>query len=223
MKLSELDGSVFKYDPTTKGGIKKLEQDYLEFKSNLKAGTGRSGIEYDLEPYRTQVIRYIILLYDKSSPLWSTVQDFSHRKVIALELAGFEIQANGEFPVEVQQGILMGQNSVVNTMIVRYVFLFNNPKFVMLTGLLQVYINLFAKLQETNPKKDDVKMFKETAEDIEKLTSEVFGGKENTELENTLYEVLNMNKMLFRPENIAERISQGEKPTNVNPYVEDAS
>ena len=66
-------------------------------------------------------------------------------------------------------------------------------------------------------------MFKETAADIERLTSEVFGGKENTELENTLYEVLNMNKMLYRPEHVADRIAAGEKPTNADPYEQSPS
>lgn len=220
MKLDDIDTSNLKYDPKSKNSLKKLEKEFPEFMSHLKAGVASSKKEYDLEPFRDNVIKYIILLYDKNSPLWGTIQDFNHRKITALELAGFELQKNGQFINEVQQGIIMGQNSVVNNMIVRYVFLFNNPKFVMLVGLLQVYINLFAKIQEPSPKKDDITMFKQTADDIERLTSEVFGGKENVELENTLYEVMNMNKILFRPEHVAARIAQGEEPTNADPYDE---
>lgn len=220
MKLEEIDTSGLKYDPKSKASLKRLEKEYPEFESHLNAGLHDGKTLYDLEPFRYNVFKYIILLYDKRSPLWGTIQDFNHRKVTALQLAGFNIQPDGQFQSVVQQGIIMGKNSVVNNMIVRYVFLFNNPKFVMLVGLLQVYINLFAKIQESNPKKDEINMFKQTADDIERLTSEVFGGKENAELENTLYEVMNMNKMLFRPEHVADRISQGEKPTNKEPYNE---
>jgi hypothetical protein len=224
MNIQEIDGSVFKYNPTSKNALKQLQKDYPEFgESHLKAGLGSNSIEYDLEPFRENVLKYVILLYDKNSPLWSTIQDFNHRKITALQMAGFKVQPNGQFSVEVQQGIIMGKNSVVNNMIVRYVFLFNNPKFVMLVGLLQVYINLFTKIQSSSPKKEELLMFKQTAEDIDKLTADIFGGKENQELENTLYEVLNMNKMLFRPEHVAERIANGEEPTNAKPYEQSAS
>ena len=219
MKLSELDGSVFRYDPTSRSALKRLQKDYPEFESHLNAGSTQA---YYLETHRYKVIRYIVLLYDKNSPLWGTIQDFNQRKITALQMAGFEVEKSNEFNVAVQQGIIMGKNPVVNTMIVRYVFLFNNPKFVLLVGLLQVYLNLFFKVQEGNPHKDDVKMFKDTAADIERLTAEVFGGKENAELENTLYEMMHMNKMLFRPEHVAERLSKGEEPTNVNPYDEES-
>jgi len=220
MHLEDIDTSGLKFDPKSKESLKRLGKEFPEFESHLNAGLHDSEATYDLEPFRYSVFKYIILLYDKRSPLWGTIQDFNHRKVTALQLAGFELQDDGQFNSVVQQGIIMGKNSVVNNMIVRYVFLFNNPKFVMLVGLLQVYINLFHKLQSPNPKKDDINMFKQTADDIERLTSEVFGGKENAELENTLYEVMNMNKLLFRPEHVADRIAQGEKATNKNPYDE---
>lgn len=218
MKLAEIDTGGLKYDPKNINSLKKLEKEYPEFTAHLNAGLGDSKETYNLEPFRYDVMKYIVLLYDKNSPLWGTIQDINQRKITALQLAGFETQKNGHFIPEVQQGIYMGKNSVVNHMIIRYVFQFNNPKFVLLVGLLQVYINLFSKIQESNPKKDDVIMFKQTAADIERLTSEIFGGKETQELENALYEELHMNKMLFRPENVADRIAAGESPTNVEIY-----
>mgnify|MGYP000288929541 CR=1 FL=1 len=91
MKLDDIDTSNLKYDPKSKNSLKKLEKEFPEFMSHLKAGVAGSKKEYDLEPFRENVIKYIILLYDKNSPLWSTIQDFNHRKITALELAGFEV------------------------------------------------------------------------------------------------------------------------------------
>lgn len=218
MKLADIDTSDLRYDPKSKNSLKRLEKEHDEFKSHLKAGLADHSKQYDLEPYRDMVLTYIILVYDMKSPLWDLYQDQNKRQIEALLIAGFEIEKNGEFTPEVQQGILYCRNGVVNHMVVRYVSLFNNVRFMQLVGLLEVYSKLFLKLRESDPKKDDVKMFKDTASDIEKLTSEVFGGKQNIELENTLYQMLSFNKVLYRPEHIANRKSEGEKPTNANPY-----
>lgn len=221
MELKEIDCSGMKYDPRSSSSMRRLGQDYPEFNVPIDDGTQKWAMNED--EIRAKTMRYIVLLYDKNSPLWDMHQDFYHRKVAALQLVGFEIQPNGEFQVEIQQGIIMGKNKVVNHMIVRYVFLFNNPKFVMLIGLLQVYLNLSHKMLSATPDDKELKMFKATSADIERLTEEIFGGKENVALESTLYEVLNMNKMLFRSEHIAGRIAAGEKPTNANPYEQSPS
>jgi hypothetical protein len=193
-----------------------MEKDHKEFAQNLKNIKDTKGgfsVEYNLEPYRKETLRYIILFYDKNSPLWQSIPSFEDRKVTALQMAGFKIDDSGQFPVEVTNGIIYGKNQVVNKMIVRYVFLFNNPQFILLTGLLSMNYNLLNKIQGGDMHKDTLATFRSTSNDIEKLTKQVFGGKENMALEEELYSKLNMHKMLYRPEHIAERIREGKRPT----------
>ena len=222
MDLTDLDLSRLRYNPASKNSLKRLEQEHVEFQSHLNPmDDGRKS--YNLEHYRYEIFKYIILVYDMKSPLWDMYQNQSQRQIEALKLAGIEQQSNGEFPVEIQQGILYCKNSVVNHMVIRYVSLFNNVRFMQLVGLLEVYTKLALKLRTSDPDKNNVSIFNQTALDIERLTEEVFGGKQNIELENTLYEMLSFNKILFRPEHIAERKRQGEELTNEDPYEQATS
>lgn len=195
MKLKELELSSLRYNPNDKRSLNKLQDEHAEFQEDLG----------DLEKYRFEVLRYIILVYDMKSPLWDLYRDNIQRMTEGLSLAKFEVQDNGEFNPTILQGLLYGQNRVVNSMITRYVSLFNNVRFMQLSGLLEVYTKLFLRLRSEKPDKNEVEIFNKTATNIERLTEEVFGGKQNTELENSLYEILSFNKITFRPEHVAHR------------------
>jgi hypothetical protein len=210
MELRELELGDLRYNPNDKRSLNKLQDEYAEFQEDLG----------DLEDTRLEVLRYIILVYDMKSPLWDLYRDNIQRMTEALSLAKFETQDNGEFSKHILQGLLYGNNRAVNSMITRYVSLFNNVRFMQLSGLLEVYTKLFLRLRSEKPDKNEVDTFNKTATNIERLTQEVFGGKQNTELENSLYEMLSFNKILFRPEHVAHRKKKGKKLTNAKPYEE---
>ena len=130
---------------------------------------------------RDHVMRYIILCYDKKTPLLSE-KNLSKRKRVAAELAGFEMNSKGIFKDSVIS--MMGnENKIVVRMIVRYVRLQSDMRFSLLVSGMETYYENIVRI--TNSGKDDdvldstekSKLFdqsKKMSDELESLADELF-------------------------------------------------
>lgn len=94
---------------------------------------------------RNRVIRYIVLCYDKGSPILAKfMQDDVKRKVLSAEYAGFKAEKDGTFPTEVDE-ILKCMNQETNLMIIDFLRTFNDPNWALLMTGMESY---YQKLQQ---------------------------------------------------------------------------
>jgi hypothetical protein len=103
MKINDIDLSGFRYDPSKDSEIKRLQKDFPQAFNPLWIENPK------LSKHQTNIIRYIILLYDINSPLWETVKKHEERKIKALIMAGFEHGSDGKFDWDVENAILYGE------------------------------------------------------------------------------------------------------------------
>jgi hypothetical protein len=201
--IQDLDLSSLKYNPANKLDIKKLQEDYPEFGLILYENS-------KLAPYHEDILRYIILVYDINSPLWQTTKDHNEKKVKAMLMAGMIADKHGKFDTPLQEALLYGSDSHISSMIVKYVYLFNNIDYVELVGMIQINFQTLKSIMDGKGTKDTYKQLEQTSARIKRLTKEVFGGEETKEIKEKLYEYLNMSRLNFRPEYIAQRLNKGE-------------
>lgn len=204
MQLKDLDLSVFKYNPDDKKELKRLQEDYPVFKPLFLQNPKLS--EYNLD-----ILKYIIILYDKNSPLWEMTKTHEEKKVKAMLMAGFEPGLDGRFNNDVERALLYGQDEDVATMIIKYVYLFNSIDFSELVGMIEYNSQILRDIMNRKTKNQTLKDLKETSARIKELTSNIFGGKETKEIEERLYEELSMSKISLRPEHIVKKLTEGEE------------
>jgi hypothetical protein len=137
---------------------------------------------------RDKVMRYIILAYDKRTPLLSQ-KNLSLRKKLAGELAGFEKNDKGVFTDSVQ-AVLKNENKAVTRMVIRYVRIQSDMRFTLLVSGMETYYENMVRITSGGEKDKDVldsaeksKLFeqsKKLSDELEKLSDEVFNN--DTEL-----------------------------------------
>lgn len=104
-----------------------------------------------IEPFKqykgdvNRVIRYIVLCYDKGSPILNRyMQDDVKRKVLAAQYAGWQCNDEGLFEDEVDK-IMKCLNAEVNAMIIGFIRTFNDPNWALLMTGMESY---YQKLQQ---------------------------------------------------------------------------
>lgn len=191
MKKDDIDISVLMFNPFDKDTVTRL-QEHDEFKQQF-------GLD------KQKVISYIILVYDLKTQLRKEYPFFNQRKVVAAELAGFPKKKDGKFTVE-YENVLIGKNERVNKAISKYIRLFYNPKYLMLVYYWSI---LSLEFENINNKKESSD-FKNTIANIEKLEAKIveceeflYGGQEQRDAVQALYEEVEKEKLAIRPEDIA--------------------
>jgi hypothetical protein len=197
-KIGDIDGSVFLYDPTKDTEIEKLKNSHSDFQEDLEK----------LNNYRKKLLKFIVLQYDIQSPLRIEYSDYFKRKANAAMMAGFKRNAKtGKFKEEIADAMI-GNNDVVNKMIVRYVMNFYNEDYLQLI----IYWEMFGRfgreqfIKGISPQ--SVNALNNIKETISQLTEKIFGGRETMELKKQLYRALDMEKENLHPDNIAKELSQ---------------
>jgi hypothetical protein len=191
MKKENIDISVLMFDPWDKNTVSRLEE-YDEFKQQF-------GVE------KQKAIAYIILVYDLKTQLRKEYPFFNQRKVVAAELAGFPKKKDGKFTTE-YENILIGKNERINKAISKYIRLFYNPKYLYLV----YYWSILSLEHENINNKKESSDFKNTIANIEKLESKIesleeylYGGKDERDVVQALYEEVEKENLRLKPENIA--------------------
>jgi hypothetical protein len=213
MNIDDLELNLYLYNPSDKEDIQKLINSYPEFSVELA----------NLEKDRERLIQYIIIFYDKNSEVKNRIKDLFQRKASVAQMVGFRLDKNGKFKETIKE-CLLGQNDSFNSMCIKYMMLFNNPDIAMLEVMTDLYAKELAKSLKTTPKTPS-KDVKETLANIDQLnkqinikTESIFGGQEPRKLEEKLYYYMEQERLRLSPEDIARKIQDGERITNIDPY-----
>jgi len=201
MDIKDLDTSVFLYDPSKDHDLKKLQSSHEDFQAEL------DGLNKD----RKKILRFIILVFDKQTPLRLEFKDFFSRKGEAALMAGFKRTGkNKRFREDVEDAIL-GKNDKVNGMIVRYLMYFYDEDYMQLALYYQLF-GIFGKekMSEANISPQQINALNSIHKTIKELTQKLFGGDESRELKAELYRSLSSETWNLHPDRVAEKLSEGE-------------
>jgi len=207
MKLKKLDTSKFLYDPKNEDSFMKLLK-YKEFKVIRSREASR-------------IIQYVILMYDLANT--EIVQEYphlSHRKMMIARMVGL---VEGKSIRPAIEDILIGKDSRVNAMIIKYLHLFNNPSLLMLESYKEIYAKLNQLVMGGNIEPKD---YTKTIQNIEvlhnainNLADTVLKGKDETQLREDLYRSIEGRGLGIRVEDIAEKLQRDEPIfPEANPY-----
>ena len=175
---------------------------------------------------RNLIIRYICIMYDPASPIYTENNEFK-RKSLAAALAGIESDPeDGTFTPE-WHSMINCEIEQVNLCIVDFVMLFNSPAYAL---LISTYEQYYKKLQLMN---QVVKDEKKNVLEVEKIRNEVYKAvkllyedisalrikilrEENPYLAKTLYRTVNeetIQKLNLSPEaHVRARDKEKSKP-----------
>lgn len=206
LRLEDLDGSVFMYNPKKDSELKRLLDVHSDFNFPLYSG---------IKTLRYQILRYIVLQYDKNTPLRHHFPNYYKRKMQAAIMAGFQRNSKtGRFSESVKD-ILIGENEDINKAIIRYVMMFYDDDYLMLIIYRELLGGQSAdmmKMKNSKPlSNSNIQAIREMNQEIKQLAEKIFGGKENRKLEEELYRSLEYEIEALRPDYVAKQLSKGEK------------
>ncbi|NBP05187.1 MAG: hypothetical protein EBV15_03045 [Bacteroidetes bacterium] len=123
---------------------------------------------------RNKVIKYIVLCYDKGSPIMTRyMQDSKNRKVLSAQYAGFNTNKEGLFDDEVDL-MMKCMNKETNTMIIDFIRTFNDPTYsLLMTGLESYYQKLEQIISAEFGGKRDIFQIEETKGKLFKQAQEM--------------------------------------------------
>jgi len=169
-----------------------------EFKAS--AGEGIDNNKVDL---------YVLLLYDKGSPYRKKYTDILKRKIEVVHDVGFEINPDGTFE-SVVEDFLRGKNLVVNKKIVAFVRMHRNYNFSYQVSVETAYANLMLEIQGGETK--SLKSLADMRDDLERNLTEMLGQDNNPYLKDEMLRYMEESRLELRPEDIARKAQNGEKP-----------
>jgi hypothetical protein len=108
-------------------------------------------------PDRNRVIRYVVMMYDVKSPLRDTYPDLQLRKEAALDLAGFDKNAKGDYKDEKVHLIMDMKDEEVNALIFEYLKLQNSRTWMMIVSTEEMFLEYQKLIMEPIKKKDGEK------------------------------------------------------------------
>ena len=209
--LKQHDFTSCLFDPTSAGFVKDLIDEYKEFAS-YKGENKKS------------VFTYVVILYDKESPLWAMEKEYFRRKVLAAELSGLPTNDNGGFKKDTKE-ILEGQNDDVNKLVVAYLASTGNLEFQMLISDMVMFNGYQAKVLKGQYDKDTYKVMEAIKDGMEKRTRKIFGSGDKDELERVrvmLYEAAEKERQRLQPEAVVKMVEKdGDVPDDWSPYGTD--
>ena len=178
----------------------------------------------DLKPLPpNKVIRYVMYMYDKGSPVIQKIDSIYKQKIEAAKLAGFKTKASGTFSNAVDE-MMVGYNHKVNHMIVRYLRLMRDEEFMQFRIYKEKLYSSLQKMQDTDDPSTLSKIIavnKSLTAVIDNIKVEFFQSGDAQQLIEVLYEQAEFEDLELTPEHIADRIEKGLAPVDVHPYGED--
>ena len=157
-------------------------------------------------------------MYDSSSPFREGISDLTERRIEAAKQAGFEVQSNKKFP-EVIEKVLLCENDDVNEMIIDYVRLQKNVTYSFLVTLEEAYSRSLKKF--VSGKAEEFATVKKMQAEIEKCENKLLSQDNNRLLVESLYDIMEYERLELRPEDIARKLENGETPITKEEISED--
>ncbi len=211
MNLKEIDSSKLLFDPLAGDLAEQMDAKFPEF------------TEYQGQIDKRKVAIYIVLMCDMFSPMRIEKPDFYQRKYACAALAGFP-RNKKEF-TEDANGIIIGEDIVVNQTMVSYILSYGLPSF----ALLQAYMALMSfemqKIFAGKQTKDSQKIIDGANDRIQSLTKDFFKSgdyDEYSKIRQVLYARVEKEREKLRPEQIIKYFEEnGSLPEGFSPYGDD--
>lgn len=195
------------FDPTKVPEGTSLLKFYKDL-SKVKAFRDDPGPNIDNE----KVMQFILLVYDKNSPYRKKHPDVLKRKIEAAHDCDFKMTEGGVFESAVED-FLKGKNRIVNRKIVEYVRLHRSFKYSFLVGMENAYYTLMLDILGGDTK--NVMKAKELRDELEESVLEIFNDDTNAFIKDELLRYMETERLELRPEDIAQKLQQGETPVTV--------
>lgn len=154
-------------------------------------------------------LRFIPMAYDKNSPLRLHFTESTRLKIKAADLAGFVRQDDGRFLSNVEN-VLNGGNEIANRMIIRYVVQHKNSLYTRFVMYQELYENEMNKLRSGEKGAAKISEFDTLGDKLDEIRQELFSQDNNIKLQNDFHQFYFEDKLLLRPEDIAEKLRKGE-------------
>lgn len=171
------------------------------------------------------ICRYLILMYDTSSPMRDQVRMYYERKHKCAEILNFPTGKTGwETQVE---NMLIGKNQQFNALIASYIAQMGLPEYTQLIAYLEIqkikYMEIFSgKMSD----KSDQIIDRVTVAIVE-ITRKLFGSGQEDEItmaRKALYQrsAIDKSRYIPTPETMVKLLeSEGKLPEDCNPYPDD--
>jgi hypothetical protein len=195
-----------RFDPTkVQGG-----EDILKFYKDLgKIKEFRANPGEDLD--NTKVMQYVMCMYDAHSPYRTKFTDVLKRKIEVAHDCEFKTGEGGVFD-SVVEDFLKGKNEIVNRKIVQYVMLHRSYKYSYQISIESAYFNLMLEVQSGVTDSKSLAKLAELRDELENNLMELLGQDNNSYVKDTMLKYLEDERLQLRPEDIARKIQNGEKP-----------
>jgi len=167
---------------------------------------------------RTEIIKYILFMYDPNTPV-NTVPDVMKRKFYAATLAGLPKKNSVRFTEEVE-AMLGGSDTQVNEAICAFITRLNSAKYTKLV-VYNTALELQLKAMLSGKYKTDAI---EVVDALERGISDILRQISNEDSSkftvDAIYDKVRSEKLELRPEDIADKLANGENPVDISPYGE---
>ena len=213
MNLREIDSSKLLFDLQAEDLEEQFKKRFTEF------------IDYNGKVEGKKVIQYIILMCDMASPLRVEEPDYYKRKYTVAHMVKFSMSKK-EFTPE-SEGIIIGENDVVNQTMVAYIASYGMPNYSLLMAFTALMSFETQKVFSGKASKDSQKIIDNASDRIQTLTRDFFKSgdyDEYSKVQKILYARIEKERMRLRPEQIVRVLEDtGNLPEGFNPYGEDYS
>jgi hypothetical protein len=203
--------SKCKVDPESPDFVKQFEDLHPDFREDLHLDKATKG----------SVFQYVVLMYDVESPYVIKYRDLTTRKMQVARTCSFP--RNGiEYHPEAER-LVLGKNSRVNKVALRYMFLQSDIDFLQYQSYQIMY---YKQLRDTmDADFDDPSKYTKLktnidslSQELKKLQTAIFHGDESKEMRKALYDFASKINLDFRPEHRAKRVEKGKKAVDESPY-----
>jgi hypothetical protein len=165
-----------------------------------------------------RVFELVVLLYSIGSPL---LVRHDTRKAEAAEYFGHTV-VDGEIQNKYLSELLSCENEKFNDMVVAYCRLQKNAKFSKMVTFMDAYYAVLPKIRMGGTDKQKMKELLESAttleNEIDYLVNDFLNQDNVAALKDKVFEEIEIVSLGLRPEDIAEKLENGEEPVDIKPY-----
>ncbi len=156
-----------------------------------------------------KLMKWIFCMYDKNTPYRNRFKDVLKRKIEVAHDVEFEMISGGMFvsPVE---NFMRGENNIVNQKIVEFVRIHRSFKYTLFVGIENSYYSILLDVISGETKR--LKELKELGEELEETLLQMLKEDTNPHLKETVLRYIEEERIAFRPEDIARKLSNNENP-----------
>jgi len=160
------------------------------------------------------VLRWIIFMYDKGSPISRKIDKLVEQKVEAADLAGIERTMSDTFPGRVME-FLAGENNIVNNMISRFLSFYHDEAYenalMYKKKLQEIKKDIEAcRPSDTKTLTDLIKVQDMMYSNLKEIEQDIYHPQESRKVIQALYEQLTYKALDVTPEKRIEAIEQGK-------------